>query len=104
MSRITFAQSLSDARLMADAVKANEEKLVADGMPKDTVEVLTKTIALMSDLDTKQEKLKAELKATTASLEAKSIELSQVMTATRQRVKLCMPKESWKEFGITATR
>ena len=104
MGRVTFAQSLTDARLMADAGKANEEKLLANGMPKDTVEVLESAIADLSKLDTEQEKLKAELKAKTASLEARSADLAQVMTATRQRVKLVFDKEQWKEFGIQAKR
>lgn len=100
----TFAQNLSDARLMADAVKAHEEELVKDGMPSDTVEVLEGCIKALSDLDTKQEKLKAELKSTTSSLNSRLAELSQVMTSSRQRVKLALPKEQWKEFGITASR
>lgn len=104
MGRISFAQSLSDARLMADAIKAHETELKAVGLPEDTIEVLEGCIKAMSDLDTKQEKLKADLKATTASLDAKSAELSQVMQSARGRVKIAIPKEIWKEFGISATR
>ena len=100
-----FAQSLSDARLMADAVKAHIDELKAStGMAEDTGEKLEALIKSMSDLDTAQEKLKAELKSTTSSLNSRLAELSQVMTSSRQRVKLALPKEQWKEFGITASR
>lgn len=104
MGRVTFAQSLSDARLMADAVKAHEEELLKNGMPSDTVEVLTNCINDLSAMDTQQEKLKADLKSLTSRLNSKSAELSQVMTSAKQRVKLVFDKEQWKEFGISATR
>ena len=58
----------------------------------------------MNALDTKQEKLKAEQKACTAELNAKSKELSDIMADCKKRVKLAIKQELWKEFGISATR
>jgi len=100
-----FAQSLSDARLMADAVKAHIDELKAStGMAEDTGEKLEALIKSMSDLDTAQEKLKAELKRKTSELDEKGKELDALVNDCRKRVKLGIAKDGWKEFGISATR
>ena len=100
-----FAQSLADARLMADAIKAHIEELKGStGMAEDTGEKLSALVKEMSDLDTAQEKLKADLKQKTAELDTKAKELDALMTDCKKRVKLGGSKDGWKEYGITATR
>lgn len=104
MKTPSFSKSLSDARLMADAIKAHEEEMAKVGLPEDTVKRLSALIADMSALDTKQEKLKAEQKACTAELNGKAKELSEVMTDCKKRVKIAIKSDLWKEFGISASR
>ncbi len=100
MSRVTFAQSLTDARLMSDALKAHGEELAKVGLDVEASEKLTALIAKMGEKDTEQEKLKTDLKKTTAALNAMSAELSVLMSDCKKRVKLAMKKDVWKEFGI----
>ena len=97
MSRVTFAQSLTDARLMSDAVKAHSEYLAKVGLDGETSDRLASLISKMGEKDTEQEKLKADLKTTTAAVNA---ELSVLMSDCKKRVKLAMKKDIWKEFGI----
>lgn len=104
MKTPTFSQSLSDARLMADAIGAHSEELSKVGLPEDTVEKLSSLVSQMNALDTKQEKLKAEQKECTAELNAKMKELNNIMADCKKRVKLSIKSELWKEFGINATK
>lgn len=104
MATKSFAQSLSDARLMADAVKAHEAELKAVGLPEDSAESLKECVEELSRLDTQQEKLKADLKDTTAKMTEMMKKLDADMSDCTHRVKLAIPKEIWKEFGISATR
>ena len=104
MATTPFAQSLSDARLMADAVRVHIDELKAVGMEENTADSLDAIVKVMGALDTAQEKLKSELKKTTAELNAKSVELNAIMTDCKRRVKLAIKKDGWKEFGISATR
>ena len=48
--------------------------------------------------------LKAKLKTKTAALETKMDELGAMMSEARKVVKLEMESESWKSFGISASR
>ena len=100
MGRITFAQSLVDARLMADASKAHATELATVSFNADSPAELETLVNEMSILDTKQEKLKADLKACTAELDSKAKRLLLVMQDCKKRVKLALPHEAWKEFGI----
>ena len=104
MKTPTFSQSLSDARLMADAIGVHSEELLKVGLPEGTVEKLSSLVSQMNALDTKQEKLKAEQKECTAELNAKMKELNNVMADCKKRVKLAIKSELWKEFGISATK
>lgn len=102
--QVPFAQSLTDARLMSDAVREHIDELKAVGMAENTSDKIDTLVKVMGALDTAQEKLKSELKKTTAELNAKSAELNNLMTDCRRRVKLAIKKDGWKEFGILATR
>ena len=104
MATTPFAQKLSDARLLSDAVKAHEAELLKVGLEEKTAESLKECVDELSRLDTEQEKLKAELKVTTAKMADVLKVLDGVMTDSRKRVKLAFKSEQWKEFGIAATR
>jgi len=85
---------------MSDAVKAHSEDLTKVGLDGETSDRLASLISKMGEKDTEQEKLKADLKTTTAALNAMSAELSVLMSDCKKRVKLAMKKDIWKEFGI----
>ena len=56
------------------------------------------------ELDNTQEDLKAKLKAKTAELDGHIITLDKKMSEAAKAVKLEMEKETWKSFGIQASR
>ncbi len=89
---------------MSDAISVHSTELSSVGLPEDTSAKISALVSEMNALDTKQEKLKAEQKACTAELNAKSKELSDIMADCKKRVKLAIKQELWKEFGISATR
>ena len=104
MATTPFAQSLSDARLMADAVRVHIDELKAVGMEENTADSLDAIVKVMSALDTAQEKLKSELKKTTAELNAKSVELNAIMTDCKRRVKLAIKKDKGIEVNTSCYR
>lgn len=104
MSTTPFAQSLSDARLMADAVRAHEAELKAVSLGSDMSDELSALAKEMEELDTAQEKLKADLKKATSALNAKSARLCLLLQDCRRRVKIAIDKDGWKEFGISAKK
>ena len=104
MATAPFAQALTNARLMSDAIKAHEADLLKVGLEEKTAESLKECVDELSRLDTEQEKLKADLKVTTAKMTDVLKELDRVMIDCKKRVKLAFKSEQWKEFGIAATR
>lgn len=58
----------------------------------------------MMALDNEQEALKARQKEKTAALEKKMVELKKFDGDSKKTVKMKLPKESWKEFGIEVLR
>lgn len=104
MSTTPFAQSLSDARLMADAVRAHEAELSSVALTSETSDEIASLAKEMEALDTVQEKLKADLKRATAELNAKSAKLCILLQDCRRRVKIAIAKDGWQEFGIRAKK
>lgn len=56
------------------------------------------------DCHNEQEALKARQKEKTAELEKKMVELKKFYGDSKKAVKMKLPKESWKEFGIEDLR
>lgn len=100
----TFAQKLSDARLMAAGIRAHGDDLKGVSLGEEQAAAIEAAVAALADLDTKQEKLKAELKTCTADLTAKSKALSDAVADAKKRVKLAIPSAGWQEFGISAKK
>ncbi|MDE7391771.1 MAG: hypothetical protein K2M90_04820 [Treponemataceae bacterium] len=100
----TFAQKLSDARLMAAGIRAHGDELKGVSLGEEQAAAIEAAVAALAELDTKQEKLKAELKTCTAELEAKSKALGDTVLDAKKRVKLSIAQSGWQEFGITDKR
>lgn len=96
----SFAQRLSDARLMAAGIRAHLEELKAVSIGEAHAAEMEEAVGRLSDIDTRQEKLKADLKSCTAELNAVSKRLDEVLQDAKQRVKLTIPQAGWQEFGI----
>lgn len=96
----TFAQKLSDARLMSAGIRSHAEELKSVSLGEERAAEIDKIVVSLQELDTKQEKLKAELKSCTAEITAKDKELNTAILDSKKRVKLTIPQTQWQEFGI----
>ena len=100
----SYAVQISNAQVMSAGLKANLEALKKRGLSDEFIVTLDKTLTGAIEKNNEQEKLKADLKTATAALEALLTELSKTMSEATKVVKLDIPKEQWKEFGIVAKR
>ena len=97
----SFAQKLSDARLMVAGIRAHKEELAGVSLGEEQAAAMEAKLNTMMDLDTKQEKLKAELKTLTVELEKQTKELDDALKDSKKRIKLTIPQSLWQEFGIS---
>lgn len=97
----SFAQKLSDARLMAAGIRAHLDELKAVSIGEDEATAIESALAVLSEIDTRQEKLKADLKSCTAELTDEVKKLDKTMQNAKKRVKLTIPQAGWQEFGIS---
>ena len=100
----SFAQFLSDTRLMTEGCNAHLDEVKAVGVTESMVAKLEEKNKVLEDLDTQQEKLKADLKTCTAKLSAELAEQEKLYNEMRRRVKVGITPEQWREFGITVSR
>lgn len=97
----TFAQRLSDARLMVAGIRAHKDELAGVTLGEEQVAAMEAQFNKLRELDTQQEKLKAELKTCTAELDKQAKELDDALKDAKKRVKLTLPQSLWQEFGIS---
>jgi vancomycin resistance protein YoaR len=100
----TFAQTVADAQLMKAALKSNLKTLANRGMTQEFIDAFGNSLSSLTAKDVEQEKLKADLHTVTAAMDELSQQLNAQMQEAVKVVKLEMPKERWKEFGIKAKR
>jgi hypothetical protein len=104
MSKISYAEKINNAQVMAAGMQNNETVAQQRGWTKVKTTVLTSIRANVVALNDEQERLKAELKMKTAELDAKMAELDTLMTEAKKVVKLGFPQTQWKEFGVADKR
>ena len=97
----TFAQRLSDARLMVAGIRAHKDELAGVTLGEEQAAAMEAQFNKLRELDTQQEKLKAELKTCTAELDKQAKELDDALKDAKKRVKLTLPQSLWQEFGIS---
>ncbi len=97
----TFAQRLSDARLMVAGIRAHKDELAGVTLGEEQAAAMEAQFNKLRELDTLQEKLKAELKTCTAELDKQAKELDDALKDAKKRVKLTLPQSLWQEFGIS---
>jgi SOS response regulatory protein OraA/RecX len=99
-----YAEQISDAQVMKSGLKAHLDELQQRGISPQFIDTLEESINSSIEQNNAQEKLKADLKAATATLETLLKKLDASMSEATKVVKLQMPQEQWKEFGIKAKR
>ncbi|MDR2928544.1 MAG: hypothetical protein LBV41_10180 [Cytophagaceae bacterium] len=100
----SYAKQVSDAQTMATALEANLSTLEKRGMNESFINSLSGTLTITTGLNSKQERLKGELKSTTVELADAKERLHNLMAEAVKVVKLQIPQERWIEFGITGKR
>jgi hypothetical protein len=99
-----YAEQISDAQVMKAGLTAHFNELEQRGISPQFINTLDGRISSSIEQNNTQERLKADLKAATATLDALLKELNASMSEATKVVKLQMPQEQWKEFGIKAKR
>ena len=97
----SFAQKLSDARLMTAGIRSHKDELAGVTLGEEQAAAIETLLNKISELDTQQEKLKAELKTCTVELDKQTKELDDALKDAKKRVKLTIPQSMWQEFGIS---
>lgn len=95
---VSYSKKITNARVMADALKKNVGAVTK--IDQAFVEELQQLKESAEALNSEQEKLKADLKTKTAQLDAEIIKLTDRYNFAKKRVKLDVPQELWKEYGI----
>jgi hypothetical protein len=103
MARV-FSKVVADSKVMASGIRANSSVLVKHGIDEVCANDLETRAGRILELSREQEILKGNLKQKTAELNALVGELDKCVANTKKIVKIDMPKEAWKEFGITVTQ
>jgi ATP-dependent Lon protease len=99
-----YATQISDAQVMTAGLTANLNLLQQRGMMPEFISKLQNDIHTAIEQNNAQEKLKADLKAATAALDKTLGEINNAMKEASKVVKLQMPQQQWKEFGIQAKK
>ena len=100
----SYAEQINNAQVMTAGLKANSSVLEKRGATAEFITGLETTLNSAISKNNEQEKLKADLKASTAALDKLLVDLKKMMGEAVTVVKLEMPQEQWKEFGIQAKR
>ena len=104
MSEKSYAAKVNAAKLMLAGLTANKKILSRRGLDDVFIETLTETFSNATSLDNEQEALKARLKEKTAKLDSVMKDMDKLLSESRKIVKIDIPQESWKEFGILDKR
>jgi hypothetical protein len=104
MARSSYAEILKSVKVMIAGLKSNAERVGKRGLSPDFTGRMETALGKAMSLDNEQEDLKAKLKTKTAELEKQMAALDKMMSEAKKVVKLEMEKESWKSFGLQATR
>ncbi|MGE5581026.1 MAG: hypothetical protein ACM3X9_00645 [Bacillota bacterium] len=96
----SYADDIAATKVMLSGLKANTDKLSKWGMDSEHLTNFEGIYNEVLNLDNEQEALKSRLKEKTALLNEKVAVMNKLYSNSKKVVKIQMPKESWKEFGI----
>ena len=100
MSKNSLGEISNKVSLMISGLKINQEQLKRRAIDATFTASLENALKETLQTDNEQESLKAQLKSKTAEYDKKLAALHSIYTEAKSIVKLDIPKEKWKEFGI----
>ena len=100
----TFSDKMNDTKLLVLGMQQNIEQLGDIGITAEKVSALEELQKKVAELNSKQESLKKQLKECTAELTEASKDLSTKQSDFRKRIKIIIPQENWKDFGIDSKK
>ncbi len=103
MTKQSYAEMVNQCRVLVDALRANRETM-PQSLREQFTNKLDGDLAQIVQLNKLQEKLKADLKEQTAKVEALSKSLQTQYAEAKKRIKLDVPADRWREFGIEDKR
>jgi seryl-tRNA synthetase len=89
----SFATQINDAQVMYAGLKSNIETLKKRGINDEFITSLDHILSNAIQQNNEQERLKAQLKIATATLDTSLSDLNNLMTEAVKVVKLDIPKE-----------
>ena len=104
MGKKSYAEKISSAQVMLGGLNKHLNELTQRGMSQEFISKLMGNTEKAVTQNIEQEKLKADLRTATASLNNTVSQIDLAMSEATKVVKLAIPKEQWIEFGITAKR
>lgn len=104
MGNQSFAATVEDFHLMLGGLSKNADRLSKRGISADFITKFSAAYDELLQLDRDQAALIARQKEKTVETIQKLTENRQYYREARKVVKLELPQESWKEFGVTAQR
>ena len=99
----SFAEKINKAKLLVEAMRNNKETLPKP-LTAEFIEDLAKKADLAAELNSVQEKLKADLKTQTARLDTLRKEIDVHYADAKKRIKLDFARERWVELGFDDKR
>ncbi|WKS94410.1 hypothetical protein [Riemerella columbina] len=103
-TKLSFAETVSKAQVMATALKQNATEVAKRGITSEFVTEMEQLRAESIQLNDEQEQLKATLKAKTEALNEKVNQLEAKYSEAKKIVKLDFPQSQWVGFGIEDKR
>jgi hypothetical protein len=101
MPKKSYAEQIANAQVMLSGLENNLEQLSRRGITSEFVKKLSADVSEAVTLNNEQEKCKADLQAKTGQLQTKLTVVSKALSEAKKIVKIDIPKEHWKEFGIS---
>lgn len=104
MAKMSFAELVNSGKVMLTGLQANAEAVARRGIDTEFMTNLQTAIVDTETLNGEQESLKAALKAKTAELDSRLMDLKKMLSEARKVVKMTIDKTRWVEFGISDKR
>jgi predicted nuclease with TOPRIM domain len=104
MPKNSYAEKINSAKVMLAGLKQYADRVGKRGIDADFIAGFETMQRNSMELDNQQEDLKAKLKQKTAELDDQIKALDGKLSEALKVVKLEMEKESWKAFGVQASR
>ena len=91
-------------KVMLEGLKSHASQLAGWGFDGDFLAELNQIYQEMLRLSGEQKALMSRQKEKTSAVNEKAVAVDRLCRKARHLVKAQLPQESWKEFGIRATR